>query len=242
MSRNANLAQPQSTKELIAILERETEERRQNVRLAKWGSLGLVLGLFALALVAWLLKGTPVLTTLQDFSAFFLVALGGVALSASHREALLQANSDDPRLAGFLIEALSYRDREVARHAERVLIHQLPHSTSLSPYHSNSLAARLDGSRDPGFIGAALKALRSHGGTESLESIDRFARTKPGAKRSQAITRLQAVALETSADIRLRCARQIIETEEQLSTLRLQMAGGRPAEPASDGPDAPDQT
>lgn len=241
MSRDANLARPQSTEELIAILERETEDRRQNVRLAKWGSLSLVLGLFALALVAWLLKGTPVLTTLQDVSAFFLVALGGVALSTSHRQALLQASSDDPRLAGFLIEALSYRDKEVAQHAERVLVKQLPHVTSLSAYHSRALAERLDASRNPGFIRAALKALRSHGGPESLDSIDIFARVKPGAKRQEAIRRLGTLALETSADIRLRSARQIITKEAQGAKLRLQMAGGDPSEPVTNNPDAPDQ-
>ena len=171
MGRDAEQASPKSTEELISILERECELRRQNVRIAKVGSVSLVLGLFGLAVFAWLLRGTPVLVTLRDFSAFFLVALGGVALRATHREALLQVLGQDPSLTGFLIEALGYRDAEVGLHAERVLARRLPTSDGISPEHCAVLAARLESSRNLDFVEAALGALRRDGGADCLEGI-----------------------------------------------------------------------
>ena len=132
MPRGADLARPKSTAELIAVLKREAKTRRDNIRLAKFGSVGLVLGLVGLALVAYVRNGTPVLTTLTDLSPFFLVAMGGVVLNATHRRALLEVRADYQGCVGFLIEALTYHDADVADHAEHVLAMQLPFAGALA--------------------------------------------------------------------------------------------------------------
>lgn len=225
MNNHSDLRQPRSAEELIAILERECAERRDNVRIAKLGSVSLVLGLFALALAAFLIKGTPFTETLTNFSAFFLVALGGVALKARHRNALLQVQGSDPRLAGFLIEALSYRDQEVIEHSERILVDQLPHVGSLTTEHNRLLSARLANSKNHRFVHAALEALRSHSGPESLEGITAFIEQEPPAQAREKWQRLETLALNSSADIRLRSAKTIIESEAQKAQLRMHLGG-----------------
>lgn len=224
MSRGTDLAQPQSTEELITLLERESATRRENVRMAKWGSICLVLTLFGLALFAWLAQGTPFLEALGNYSAFFLVALGGVALTASHRKALLQVHTEDPRLAGFLIEVLSYRDPEIVEHAERMLPLQLPQLLSLSVEHGRTLSARLVRSNNLDFIQAALTVLRSHGGAECLDGIAALSERKPLKRGREQFERLRTLSLKTSADIRLRSAKMIIDAEAKESQLRLDIA------------------
>lgn len=215
MNADIRLEGPRSTEELIGILRQEVELRRQNIRTAKLGSIALVCGLFGLALFAWLIKGTPFLTTLQDFSAFFLVALGGVAMTATHRRALLQVDAPDARLAGFLIEALSYGDPSVVRHAERILVQQLPLLESLAADQSRRLAERLGKSGNVGFVRASLFALRKYGGPECLEFLDALTTPVAGAKRLERDRRIGTGALEASAEIRLRRAREIIEGAEE---------------------------
>ena len=204
MSKTRHESGPETTVELIAVLEQEVRLRKENLRIVRLGSAALVVGLFALWGYLGFTQGTTLGEFLSNYGAFFLVALGGVALTAKHRQALLQTRQPDSRLTGFLIEALHYKDAAVVRHSETVLTNQLPHVTDLTPHHAELLAAHLAKSKNRAFVKSALIALRRFGSASCLQELDDLSKRNP----------FTVLALEATAEIRLRSARQMIEREE----------------------------
>lgn len=226
MSVDTFSTQPKSAEELIPILRRECELRRANIRMARLGSICLILGIIGVSLVAWILKGTPPLESLKDYSSFFLIALGGVALTATHRRALLDVQGSDPRLIGFLIEALTYREAELVRHVEDKLVEPLLRTESIPAAQRRLLAERLAVSKNVGFVRSALAALGNHGGAECLEGLEDLARRKDDAGTDFRLARLKPLALQASADVRLRVAKGRIDRERSEAQERFERAGG----------------
>lgn len=225
MKQASEIIRPESPAELIAILEKECEIRRQKLWMVKLGGVALVSTILLYCLFTWITKGGSFFQALNDYYAFILVAAGGVVLSATHRKALLSIHDYDERLVGFLIEALKYHDKEVVKHAEDILATQLSMLKQLTSDQCRILSSRLMKSDHLGFLEAAIQTLGKFGRTSELDDLADFQRRHAPAKQRERFERLVTQSHQAATDIRLRGAKGIIESTEEDTKMRLENLG-----------------
>ncbi len=200
--------------ELLDILSKENATRRSN-RLALNWLLGVGGGILALLMLAsWLRDGkTP------DFGSLVpLIALlgAGAAFTSVHKQALKRISEIQTKeSAGYLLEAYltsEERDiREVCLAALPGALASVEESSDLDPYQRGLLYKLLSTKQPKQLVAAALQCSEQIAGPEAIDALEKF-RLAASKHKDATWQRLGNHALEVLPTIRMRTAREIIES------------------------------
>jgi hypothetical protein len=205
--------QVKSADELLAVLREESAKRRQSNQVLAWTLGGGLVLLFVLYLAVFLIKGRlpdDPLTSFGPMLVFFGAAAG---VTTRHRKALeLAASEGDPRLAGYLLEALHVPEAGVRGIAVAPLTKMLAalrpeDAEEFLPHHRALLLRTLDRRQPPDLVRAALLATRAVCGSEAVPAIERLIQSGQDNGGAPWLD----LALATVGEIRFERAREIIQ-------------------------------
>ena len=194
---------------VLAVLRTESDKRRRQTRIIR----GIVAGLFVLQIVLSIvlaIRGkfevTDILTILSP-----LLLIGGISagFSPKAKAALVEAlPAQDPRIVGFLCEALASGDSDLVALARERLetLFSLPEMDCEGLTGEQQAALTTSMLTAPeSFQLAALTGLARVGNKEAILTLEQYSTHKS--------PKVAAQALKLVPDLRMRLARDIIQTE-----------------------------
>lgn len=208
---------PESLDSLLALLQKEADQRRKNALFLQQLIAGLAGGYVVVALILFIIKGKLELSSILSFTSLFACLAAGVSMTSQHRQALSKAAQwQDPRVIPHLIEALDADNEEIKKEAKAVLKSLLPKLLDdASPGITLNLKQRqlltgLCRDKDAELAEAAVKSLGVLGDEASLKTLDEIG--KPDRNKPGGLTpKISALAMESAGNLRLKLARQIVE-------------------------------
>lgn len=213
--------------QLIAILREENARMKRTQRILRW-AIGIVFVLVCTGAASQMFGSAAGMLAGAGFIAFdlFLMMLAAivtvaVSITQRHRWAVsVAAHFSDARTFGYLLEAAVQGSEigPVAREALLPLLNQLTPETwhSLSVAQQSALFKILDRENDGGLVRSAIGALKRVGGRESVLALEALADDSPSHRQKTA--QYARIAL---VDIRMRLAKEIIETKSSESVVTL---------------------
>jgi len=212
---------------VLAVLKDESEKRQRQTRKIRQFILGLIV-LQALVIIGLLIRGRFEFTDLTSI-VMPLILIGGISAGFSPRakNALIAALPEsDPRMIGFLCEALGSGDADLVALArerlEPLLLESQPSSATLTPDQQSALATSLITASE-NFQLAALTGLARIGNKEAILTLEQYAANKS--------PKVAALAQRLLPDLRMRLARGIIDAEiarGAVAAYSLQRSFGQP--------------
>jgi len=203
---------------VLTVLKDESEKRRRQTRMIRRFVLGLIVLQF-LVIVGLLIRGRFEFTDLTSI-VMPLILIGGISAGFSPRakNALIAALPEsDPRLIGYLCEALGSGDADLVALARERLetLFVMPHLEyeGLTTDQQAALTTNMVTAPES-FQLAALAGLARVGNKEAILTLEQYATHKS--------PRVAAQALRLVPDLRMRVARGIIQTELARSQPRLE--------------------
>jgi hypothetical protein len=212
---------------VLAVLRTESEKRRRQTRIIQ----RCVAGLFVLQIVLSIVLAIRGKFEITDLATILmpLILIGGISagFSPQAKNALIAALPEsDPRLIGFLCEALASGDADLVALARERLetLFTLPNleSAVLTAHQQSALTASMVTATES-FQLAALSGLARVGNKEAILTLEQYAAHKS--------PKVAAQAQKLVPDLRMRVAKGIIETE--LLRSRPIMASQPEAQPES---------
>ncbi len=211
---------------MLAIVQKEGQERRKRTRVLYWIAGGLV-ALQAASLGFMVATGQENLTTFITSMAPMICLIGiGAGMSTQAKSALKEAaDSRDPCLVGHLFEALTSGDLEVYAMAKTMLNNILPNlgetAEPLDKVQHSAIVSTIALADEP-FLTNIVTALRYVGRTESIPMLEMIARGKSWPAGKKASPKIQGLAQESLGLLRLRLAKDLIQRRiGELDELRL---------------------
>lgn len=194
---------------VLAVLKDESEKRRRQTRMIRGFVLGVIVLQF-LVVVGLLIRGRFEFTDLANI-LLPLILIGGISAGFSPRakNALIAALPEsDPRLIGYLCEALGSGDADLVALArerlEPLLMESQPSSTTLTPDQQSALATSMLTASES-FQLASLTGLARIGNKEAILTLEQYAMNKS--------PKVAALAQRLLPDLRMQLARGIIDAE-----------------------------
>jgi hypothetical protein len=194
---------------VLAVLKDESEKRRRQTRMIRGFVLGVIVLQF-LVIVGLLIRGRFEFTDLANI-LLPLILIGGISAGFSPRakNALIAALPEsDPRLIGYLCEALGSGDADLVALARERLetLFVMPHLEyeGLTSDQQAALTTSMVTAPES-FQLAALAGLARVGNKEAILTLEQYATHKSPRVADQ--------ALRLVPDLRMRVARGIIQTE-----------------------------
>lgn len=202
---------------LLALLQKEADQRRKNALFLQQLIAGLAGGYVVVALILFIIKGQLELSSILSFTSLFACLAAGVSMTSQHRQALSKAAQwQDLRVIPHLIEALDADNEEIKKEAKAVLRSLLPKlQDDAAPgialnTKQRRLLTGLCRDKDAELAEAAVKSLGVLGDEASLQTLDEIG--KADRSKQEGLTpRISALAMESAGNLRLKLARQIVE-------------------------------
>jgi len=217
---------PTDREELIALLKKETHERRVT---AKWiygiGGGGLAFVILAELFLAVTKSQRPDLASVAP-----VIFLFGAGIGVSNRhKAITQAVSQwrDPEVAPMLAETLNCQVKEVIEPVKEALRGTLPlvtqeHASLFDPPSRKQLLNLAKDAEDPDLAEVTLKALRRIGTPSDLSALQSISDRQIPKGTEEIKGRLSTEAKMTMSEIRLRTARAVIDERVGLAAEELE--------------------
>lgn len=210
---------------LLKALKAEGEKRRKNAVAIRQIIVGIVSMYIVTTVILFIIKGKVEFSSVASMFTLFALAASGVAVSQSHTRALKEASCwKDPRLVPHLLEVLDANDEEIKSEAKKGLHVLLPSITEAKAFeftsHQLDALAKLTQlgpahkSDDLLLAAKAVSALGKVGRVESLAVLDTLADSSDLTKKAG---NFEASLLQARADLRLRLAREIVESRSRPS-------------------------
>lgn len=210
---------------LLKALKEEGEKRRKNAVAIRQIIVGIVSMYIVTTVILFIIKGKVEFSSVASMFTLFALAASGVAVSQNHTRALKEASFwKDPRLVPHLLEVMDANDEEIKSEAKKGLLVLLPSVTESQALeftsHQLDALAKLTQlgparkSDDLMLAAKAVSALGKVGRVESLAVLDALADSSDFTKKAG---NFEASLLQARADLRLRLAREIVESRSGLS-------------------------
>lgn len=204
---------PAEVEELLARLAREAERRRRkrNILKAVWaGYVALVVGLLAIQVFTHS-KGVHI----PFINLFFLFGGIGAASKLQKESVRKLAKNPDVRGVGYFVDALTFKDKDVAKEANEALVGLLPQLKASDAHLLNdeqrSILYKQIRGKDTKLILAILKALEQVGDEKAVP----FVQERIDRKHSSGdVLRIQTAAQECMPALKAR-----VEQERAAHTL-----------------------
>jgi len=218
---------------VLAVLRTESEKRRRQTRIIQ----RCVAGLFVLQIVLSIVLAIRGKFEITDLATILmpLILIGGISagFSPQAKNALIAALPEsDPRLIGFLCEALASGDADLVALARERLetLFPLPNleSAVLTAHQQSALTASMVTAPES-FQLAALSGLARVGNKEAILTLEQYAAHKSPKVAEQ--------ALKLVPDLRMRLARGIIQGELARSQPKVEPTREADSESISTKPD-----
>ena len=218
---------PSSLDDVLRILKEEGEKRRTTSTAMKQVMIGVVGALLAVQAFLAIVTGKIEFSNVSIVFTMIAVMAAGTAVSKGHNDALKLAKTwQDPLLVPHLLEVMDANDEEIKKDAKAGLGVLLPklteeHASAFSSHQLKALGALTKLGSKPKeeeviLAAKAVTAIGRIGSAESLPDLDALAAASPaGAEKNP----LEASALQARADLRMRLAKQIVDSRSDHSTL-----------------------
>lgn len=217
---------PASLDEVLRILREEGEKRRKSAVAMRQVIIGIVGALLGIQVILGFIKGKFEFSTVSIIFSLIAVTAAGTAVSKGHNDALKLAKTwQDPLLVPHLLEVMDANDEEIKKDARAGLGILLPkvteeHASAFSSHQLKALGALTKltaGAKEEEVLLAAkaVAAIGKIGSAENLPDLDALAAASPaGAEMNP----LEASALQARADLRMRLAKQIVDSRSESLT------------------------
>lgn len=217
---------PSSLDDVLRILKEEGEKRRTTATSMKQIVFGIVGALLAIQTFLSIVSGRFEFSNVSIVFILIAAAAAGTAVSKGHNDALKLAKTwQDPLLVPHLLEVMDANDEEIKKDARAGLAILLPkvteeHASAFSLHQLKALGAltklTAKAKEEEVFLAAkAVAAIGKIGSAENLPDLDALAAASPaGAEKNP----LEASALQARADLRMRLAKQIVDSRSESLT------------------------